>query len=203
MRAPRAGRTEGGLWPTGVCRHTHVLFWRFCCFLSFNQTVHEKQKEKEEELRPAGTRPQHPCSHSHTRGTGTLIWTGLHRRTHTRQPDTTGTLTRTHTNMPRHTGRGRHRGARWFAHLSTRALENRCSDPTPRSASGSSPGPSGSLALCVRTGSASKRATRPSRRQEVGRLGLSQVGRTRPSVKSLTWARLEHSRITFRRGGGG
>lgn len=35
--------------------HTHTLFWRFGCFLSFNQIVHKKQEEKEEELRAQGT----------------------------------------------------------------------------------------------------------------------------------------------------
>lgn len=33
---------------------THVLFWRFYCFLSFNQTVHKKQEDTEEELKPPG-----------------------------------------------------------------------------------------------------------------------------------------------------
>lgn len=50
--------------------HTHMLFWRFCCFLSFNQTVHEKQEEKEEELRPTGTQLYHTCSHSYTHSHG-------------------------------------------------------------------------------------------------------------------------------------
>ena len=104
----RADRKEGSGPQASAC--THVLFWRFCCFLSFNQTVHEKQEEKEEELRPAGTRPQHPCSHSYTHSTGTLTRTGLHRRTHTHQPDTTG---HTDTHSHKHTQTHMYRQASW------------------------------------------------------------------------------------------
>ena len=87
--AGKRGRRKGRVRPVGVHAthtHTHVV-WRFCCFLSFNQTVHEKQ-EKEEELSSTGVGWGAQCAnlttcvhtHIHTHSTRTLPWTGRQRR---------------------------------------------------------------------------------------------------------------------------
>lgn len=63
QRARQAEGTAPACGRAHARARAHTVFWRFCCFLSFNQIVHEKQEEKEEELRPTGTQPYHTCSH--------------------------------------------------------------------------------------------------------------------------------------------
>lgn len=80
-------RQKGRLWPVGTCTHTPphaptpTLFWRFCCFLSFNQTIHKKQEEREEELKSTATQRQTLLRMF------TLIHT-QHRHTHRRHTHT-------------------------------------------------------------------------------------------------------------------
>lgn len=98
-KAPACGHTRTG---THTHRHTPIptptLFWRFCCFLSFNQTVHKKQ-EREEELRSMGTQranlTTHVHTHPHTHSTGTPHGQACigETHTHTHQSDHKGTLT--------------------------------------------------------------------------------------------------------------
>lgn len=62
----------------GASADTHVLFWRFYCFLSFNQTVHEKQEDTEEELKPPG---DYASAAMITYATLALTLTHTHRHT--------------------------------------------------------------------------------------------------------------------------
>lgn len=136
--AERADRKESsGLWAcTQANTHTHVV-WRFCCFLSFNQTVHEKQEEKEEELSAAGVgwggsvcKSYHVCSHSHTHSQHrTLPRTGRQRRhTHTHWLGTPG-----HADTHRYTHRQMHMQVLWdtVVHRRTRTHTqvSKSSDP--------------------------------------------------------------------------
>lgn len=84
----QAGQTERKGPACGRARNTHThVVWRFCCFLSFNQTVHEKQ-EKEEELSSTGVGWGAQCAnltmcvhtHIHTHSTRMLPRTGRQRR---------------------------------------------------------------------------------------------------------------------------
>lgn len=95
-------RQKGRLWPVGTCTHTPphaptpTLFWRFCCFLSFNQTIHKKQEEREEELKSTATQRQTllrmftliHTQHRHTRRRHTHTHTSQTLQGHT---DTTHT----------------------------------------------------------------------------------------------------------------
>lgn len=117
------GRQNRGLRPVGppAPPHTHTctLFWRFGCFLSCNQTVHKKQ-EKEEELRPTGTRTSHMCSHSYAHSHGQAST----EDTHTPARHHRGPLTHIYTNIPRHTCICRHRGTQWCTHLNTHTSDS-------------------------------------------------------------------------------
>lgn len=137
-----ADRKEGsGLWAcTQANTHTHVV-WRFCCFLSFNQTVHEKQEEKEEELSAVGVGWGAQCAnlttcvhtHIHTHSTRTLPRTGRQRRhTHTHWLSTPGHAD-THTHTHRYTHRQMHMQVLWdtVVHRRTRTHTqvSKSSDP--------------------------------------------------------------------------